>query len=98
MTLVPAFSPRAFDAKSIQVLALAFIEVVLDEAVNAAAAGAAPETLPQFGQVFGAPRSYHYDVADLGVPHPAAEIEFTGLAMNEPAEAHALHTTLNEKV
>jgi hypothetical protein len=72
--------------------------VVFEEAVDAAAAGAAAEALAQFVQVFCGAGGHDFDVAVFGVADPAAEVEFAGFAVNEPAEAYALYATLNEKM
>jgi hypothetical protein len=72
--------------------------VVFEEAVDAAAAGATAETMAQFVQVFCGASGYDFNVAVFGVADPAAEVEFAGFAVNEPAEAHTLHATLNEEV
>jgi hypothetical protein len=76
----------------------AFVEIVFDEAVDAAATGAAAQAGAQFGQVGFFAVGDHFHFAVFGVAHPAAQVEFAGFAVNEPAEAYSLHATLNEKV
>jgi hypothetical protein len=71
---------------------------MFEEAVDAAASGAAAEALTQFVQVFGGAGGYDLDVTVFGVANPAAEVEFAGFAVNEPAEADTLYATLNEEM
>ena len=90
--------PGAFDLKGAEVLSFFFVEVVFDEAIDAAAAGSAAEAAAQFVEVFGGAGGYDLDVAIFGVADPAAQGEFAGFAVYEPAEADTLYATLNEKV
>ena len=39
-----------------------------------------------------------FDFAFFGVADPPTQIERAGLAVNEPAEAYALHAAVNEEV
>src|SRR5437762_2930758 len=71
---------------------------MLDETIDAAAARPSAKAFAQFRQVFLAPRRHYFNVAVLSVAHPAAQFEFAGLAVNEPAKAHALHAPLDQKV
>jgi hypothetical protein len=71
------------------------VEVVLDELVDTAAARASAEASAEFGEIFDGAGGEHFNLAVFGVAHPAAEIEFAGFAMNEPAEADALDPTTN---
>jgi hypothetical protein len=71
---------------------------VLDEAVDAAAAGASAEALAEIGEVFDRTGCDDFDIAFFGVADPAVEVEFAGFAMDEPAESYALDAALNEEV
>ncbi len=74
------------------------IEVVLDEAINAAAARATAEAVAEVREVFGRAGSYDFNIAVFGVAYPAAQVELAGFAVNERAEAYALHPALNEEM
>ncbi len=91
-------SPRTFDPERIQARRLFVVETVLDKAVDSAAAGAAAQARPQFCKIFGSAGSDDFHIAILSIAHPSAQIEFAGFAMNEPAESHALHAPLNQKM
>ncbi len=71
---------------------------MLDEAVDAGAARAAAEAGAELVQIAGIARRDNFHIAVLGVAHPAAQIEFAGLALHEPAKAHPLYAALNEKM
>jgi len=71
---------------------------MLDDAVDTAAARAALQARAQFVKIAGRACRDYFNVAILGVAHPAAQIELRGLALNEPAKAHPLHAPLNEKM
>ena len=75
-----------------------FVEVVFDQAIDAAAAGATAEGLAKFVQVFSGASRDHFDVAIFGVAYPSAQSQLAGLAVNKPAEADALYPALNEEV
>jgi hypothetical protein len=81
-----------------EILSFFFIEVVFEEAVDAAAAWAAAEAVAKLVEVFGSAGGDDFNVAIFGVADPAAEIEFAGLPVDKPAEAYTLHATLNEEV
>jgi len=72
--------------------------MVLDEVIDAASARAATQAGAQLGQVGFVAVRHHFHVAVFGVAHPAAQVEFAGLAVYIPAEAHALHATLNQEM
>ena len=74
------------------------VEVVFDEAVNAAAARAAAEAVAEVGEVFDGAGGDDFDIAVFGVADPAAQVEFAGFAVYEPAKAYALYAALNEEV
>ncbi len=71
---------------------------MLHQPIYAAAAWPAAQAGPQLGQIFGRSRGYHLHFALFGVAHPAAQIQLAGLPLHKPAEAHALHTALNQKM
>jgi len=75
-----------------------FIEVVLNDAVNASAARAAMEAQAQFGEIGGRTGCDDLDVALFSVANPAGKAEFAGLAMDKPAKTNTLNATLNEKM
>jgi hypothetical protein len=81
-----------------EILCFFVVKVVFDETVDATAAGAAAEALTEIRQILGGAGGNYFNIAVFGVAHPAAEVEFAGFAVNEPAEAHALYAALNEEV
>jgi len=81
-----------------EVLGFLFVQVVFDEAIDAAAARATAETFTKVGQIFSGAGRDDFDVAVFGVAHPAAEVELAGFAVNIPAESDALYPALNEEV
>ena len=90
--------PGAFNPEGTQLVGHAFVQVSLYQAIHAASAGAAAQAGPQCGQVGFTAGGHHFHVAFLGVAHPAAQVQFAGLAVYVPAEAHALHSSLNQKM
>lgn len=90
--------PGAIDPERPQPFGLALIQVVLNHAIHAAAAGPALQARPEFGQIGGIAVRHHFYLAILGVTHPSAQIKFAGLPMHKPTEAHPLHPTLNQKM
>jgi len=91
-------SPGAVDLERRKAFGFAVGEVMLDDAVDAGAAGSAAKAGAKFGQIAGCARGDNFDVALFGIAHPTAQIELAGLALNEPAEPDALNATLNEEV
>ena len=90
--------PRPFNAKGTQPFGFAVGQVVLEEAVHAAAARAAAQAGAQLGQVgLGAMRN-HLHVAVFGVAYPAAQVEFTGFPIHLPPETNPLHAPFNQKM
>ena len=71
---------------------------MLDEAIDAAAAWSAAQAGAQFGQIGLRAGGHDLHFALFGIAHPTAQVKLGGLALDIPAEAHALHTALNEKV
>jgi hypothetical protein len=65
---------------------------VLDDFVDAAAAGAFLERGAQLGEGCWIAGDDDFDFAVFGVAHPAFELKLAGLAMYEPAEAYPLNT------
>lgn len=90
--------PGAFDLEGAEVFGFFVVEVVFDETIDAAAARAAAEALAELVEVFGGAGGDNFDVAVFGVADPAAQVEFAGFAVNEPAKADTLHASLNEKM
>ena len=68
---------------------------MLNEAVYAASARTSAKAGSQFGQVGLLAMRHYLHLAIFGVAHPAAQVEFAGLAVYEPAKANSLHATLN---
>jgi hypothetical protein len=87
--------PGSFDFEGVQTSGFAFGKGVLDYFVNAAATRAAFERGAQVRESFDIAGGYDFDVAVFGVAHPAFEIEFAGLAVDEPAKAYALDSASN---
>jgi len=87
--------PCSFDSEGIEVGGFAVVEVMLDEAVDATAARTAAQAGAEFGEVFGRAVGNDFHFAFFRVADPATQVEFAGLAVNEPAEAYALDATLN---
>jgi anthranilate synthase/aminodeoxychorismate synthase-like glutamine amidotransferase len=71
---------------------------VLDEPVDAAAARAAAQIGAQLGQVLVVTVRHHFNIAVLGIAHPAAQLQLAGLAVHKPAETYPLHATLYQKM
>ena len=71
---------------------------MLEEVIDAAAAGAPAKAGAQFGQILGGTGGHDFHFAFFGVAHPSAQVEFAGLALYKPAEAYPLHATLNQKM
>jgi hypothetical protein len=92
------FLPRSLNAERAQVGGFSLVKVVLDKLVNAGSSGAAAQAGPQFVEVVYRTGGHDLNIAVLGIAYPAAQIEFTGLAMNEPAESHSLHTSANKEM
>ena len=90
--------PRSVDAEGRKVLSFAVVERVLNDAIDAAAARAAFEAGAQIFEIGGLAGSDNFNGAIFGVAHPAAQFEFAGLALHEPAETYALYAALNEEV
>jgi hypothetical protein len=82
--------PGAFYAEGVQVAGFGLVHVMLDEVVDAGAAGASSEAGTELGQFAGAARGYDFHVAVLCVADPAAEVELGGFALDIPAEADPL--------
>src|SRR5579863_7716294 len=91
-------SPCAFNAERREAGGLAFVEVMLDELIDPGAARATAKAGTEFAEILAGSGRHHLHVAVLGVAHPAAQIQFPGFAMHEPAEAHTLDTSANEEV
>ena len=71
---------------------------MLDHVIHAAAARATMERRAQQAERIGLPGYHYFHVALFGVPHPAAQPESGRLTVYKPAESHALHTALNQKM
>lgn len=90
--------PGSFNGKHSQAISFFGVHLVLDDGVDAAAAGSAAEGLTQRVERGGIAFSHHFDVAVFSVAHPTAELEGGGFALDEPAKTHALYASTNEKV
>jgi hypothetical protein len=71
---------------------------MFNDAIDTAAAWAALQTGSKLIEIGWLTGGDDFHVAFFGVADPAAQIEFAGLAMYEPAEADALHAALNKEV
>ena len=90
--------PGAFDPESAEIAGFAVIEVVLDDAIDTAATRPTTEAGAEFGQVLLGAAGDNLNIAIISVADPAAQIEFAGFSLYEPAVADPLHTTLNEEM
>ncbi len=90
--------PRALDFEVFEIGGFGFVDLVLDELVNAAAAGAFFERGAEFVEVFRWADGEDLDVAGVGVAHPAAKAELGGFAVDEPTKADALDAAADEEV
>jgi hypothetical protein len=72
--------------------------MMLDKPIDPAPARPSAQAGAQLGQVRFVSVGYDLNVAVLCVPHPPAQVQLAGLAVYKPAEADALHTTLNQKM
>lgn len=84
--------PGSLDLEGVQVGAFALDERVFDHFVDPAATWAALEGGAEFSEVFFGAGYDDFDVTVFSVADPAFEVEFAGLAMDEPAEAYALYS------
>jgi hypothetical protein len=91
-------SPRSINAEGTEIGGFALVKIMLDEVIDAAAAGTSAKAGAQFGYILGGTGGYHFHFAFFGVSHPPAQVEFAGLALDKPAEAYPLHATLNQKM
>ena len=90
--------PGAFDLEGAQVFAFFLVQMMFDDAIYTAAARAAAEALAQVGEIFGGAGGDYFNIAIFCISDPAAQVEFAGFAVDEPAEADSLYAALNEKV
>ncbi len=90
--------PGTFDAEGGEVFGFAIVEEMLDDAIDAASAGAAMEAVSQLDEIRFVAGCDDFYIAILSVAHPAAQLELAGFALHEPAEANALYPSLNQKV
>ena len=90
--------PCALNAEGVERGGFAFIQRVLQDAIHAAATGAAAKASTQIVEIFGWARCNHFNLAFFRVADPAVKIQLAGLTMNKPAKANALHAAANEKV
>ena len=73
-------------------------EFVLDEAVDAAAAGALADGGAKVGELLGGAAGNDFDGAIVGVANPAVKAELGGFALDIPAEADALNAAGDKRV
>ena len=71
---------------------------MLDDGVDAAAAGAFLKRDAQLDETLLLPGCDQFDVAFEGVLHPAAQTDLCGFAMDVPAEANTLNAAFDEKM
>jgi hypothetical protein len=71
---------------------------MFDQAVDPASAWTSAQAGAQLGQFGFVAVGNYFNIAVFGVANPAAQIKFAGFAVHIPAEADALHTTLNEEM
>jgi hypothetical protein len=90
--------PGALDFEVFEVGGFGFVEFVFDDVVDTAAAGAFLELGAEVGEVFGEAGGDDLDGTVVGVADPAAEAQFRGFAVDEPAEADALYAATDEEV
>jgi hypothetical protein len=90
--------PGALDFEVAEVGRFGFVELVLDDFVDAAAAGAFFEFGAELVEVFARAGGDDFDIAGVGVADPAAKAELGGFAVDEPAKADALNAAADEKV
>ncbi len=90
--------PGSFDLEGPEVLGFFIVEVMFDEAIDAAAARSAAKALAEFVEVFGGAGGDNFDVAVFGVADPAAQFQLAGLALHEPAESDSLDAAADEEV
>jgi hypothetical protein len=90
--------PGAFDYKGFEGCAFALGEGVFVDLVDAAAARSMAEFGAEMAEGFFVAGDHDLDVTVFGVANPAAEGEFAGFAMDEPAEADTLDASFNEEV
>ena len=68
---------------------------MLDEAVDTASARTAAKAGAKFGEVGGLSVGDDFDIAIFSVADPAAQVEFAGFAVDEPAKAHSLYAAFD---
>jgi len=72
--------------------------MVFDQLVDPAAPGTPMKAGAQGREVVRWSCDDNFNLPFFGVADPAAQVEVTGLAVNEPAETYALYPALNQKV
>jgi len=92
------WSPSALDFEIFEAGGFGFVELVLDDLVDATAARALSELSAEFVEVFGRAGGDDFDVPGVGVADPAAKAELGGFAVDEPAKADALYAAADEEV
>jgi len=90
--------PGALDFEVAEIGGFGFVELVLDDLVDAAAAGTFLKLGAEFSEVFGWAGGEDFDVSSVSVADPAAEAELGGFAVDEPAKADALNAAADEEV
>ena len=90
--------PGALNLKGTESGGFGFRKLVLDDLVDARAARALLQLGPQVGKVLGWAARDDFDIARIGITHPAMQPERRRFAVHEPAKAHTLHSSANKKV
>jgi hypothetical protein len=90
--------PGSVNAEGAEFFGFRIVEIVLDEVIDAAAAGAAAQFVAELVKVIGRAGSHDFDFAFLGVADPTAQADECGFALDKPAETDTLHTAANEEV
>src|SRR5262249_10608574 len=80
------FLPGALDLERAERFGLAFIKDMFDDAIDTAATRSKLEAGTQLIEIGRISGRDDFNIAVLGIAHPTAQLQFAGLAMNEPAK------------
>jgi hypothetical protein len=90
--------PGSFNLKRSERLSFALGQFVFDYGIDAASARALAQLDAEIFKRLRIACGYDFNLAGIGIAHPAAQAQLSGFAVNKPAKADALHTPADEKV
>jgi hypothetical protein len=90
--------PGSFNLKRSERLRFALGKFVFDDGIDAASTRALAQLYAEIFKSLRIACCDDFNLAGIGVAHPAAQAKLSGFAVNKPAKADALHTPTDEKV